>query len=251
VQTDKAHEFFITAYPAPPNGRYQRQLLYSGEDGDSAIGWAESRSLSPLANDGLPCVSPSNNAIADMYNFVRVIHRASYHIASEWLSADWLDQQQLGILFLTSGVGETSPPVAVVFDSSSRFCFATVFFCVADLLNGNQVFKTIPRFDLPNPQTLATSFLTNGVGATSPPVWLTLPVVAFFTIAIPLFRFSSLFISRLLFSSILKTQWSRFKSRSPPFAFFIDLLSWSSRFINQPYKNNTEKEDAHTANSTL
>jgi urease accessory protein len=242
VQTDSAHEFFMAAYPAPPDdSRNYRQLLYSGEDGSGGkTTTGQHHNTSP----------PTSMKAASF--FVRVIHRASCDIAARWFSPDWSsNQQQLGTHFLTSGVGLTSPPVAVVFDSSSRFCFATVFFCVADLLNGNQVFKTIPRFDLPNPQTLATSFLTNGVGATSPPVWLTLPVVASFTIVIPLSCFSALFLSHLLISSILKTQWSRFKSRSPTFAFFIDLLSWSSHFIKQPYKNNTEKEDAHTTNSTL
>ena len=73
---------------------------------------------------------------------------------------------------LGTRVGVTSPPVASINNDAPRFCSAAVFCHLDDMPNdGNQVLETIPRFDLPHACcTVATSFLTNGVGATSPPV---------------------------------------------------------------------------------
>jgi hypothetical protein len=239
LQTDSAHEFIMAAYPAPPDGSYEGQLLYSEDGGGgqtitvpNKVGWAEIQCPS-IANHGVPYYDAISNGINES---VRLIYRASYPVAYEWLSADWLDKQQLGILFLTSGVGETSPPVTALSKNATRFSFAAVFSSVTAIpaTNGNPLFKAHPIFDLLiTLYQLATSFLTNGVGATSPPVWLILPVVAFFTIVIPLSLFSALFISRLLVSSNLLVIQTRLKSRSPPFAFHIDRQSCSYRFTNQ------------------
>ena len=237
LQTDSAHEFFMAAYPAPPDGSYERQLLYSEDGGggqaitvQNKAGWGESRSPS-IANHGFLSYDAITNGI---YTSVRLIFRASYP-APEWLCADWLDKQQLGILFLTSGVGETSPPVASLSNNAPRFSFAAIFSSVTAVpaTNDNPLFKAHPIFDLLiTLYQLATSFLTNGVGATSPPVWLILLVVASFTIVIPLSRFYALFLSRLLFSSNLLVIQTRLKSRSPPFVFHNDRQSWSTHLNN-------------------
>jgi hydrogenase/urease accessory protein HupE len=242
LQTDSAHEFFIATYPEPPdNSSYYRQMLYSGEDGSSG----DTAILQHHNIDFPPIVSG--------YDFVRVIYRASYQIAHEWLSADWLDKQQLGILFLTSGVGETSPPMAVVSDSSPRFCSA-VFCHTANIPanNGFKISETILRFDLHNTfYTLATSFLTNGVGATSPPVWLAIFLVVFLSFRNIPPSFTGLFISRFLFSSNLRVIQTRLKSRSPPFAFSSTNPFGQPVLLIKTIKIISREEDAHTTDRSI
>jgi hydrogenase/urease accessory protein HupE len=218
TQTNNTHEFFMAVYPAPSDERHNRQLLYSGEDSG---GWGE------LANTNkINClnVSVGKKPINCGREFIRVVHSAYSDIAYAVTTA-WLLNPQLGVHFLTNGVGLTSPPAALMTDNTPRFC-STAIFCPS-ATHGKQVAKTTPDFDLPNPQTLATRFLTNGVGATSPPVLIVSAVV------IPLYfnelafcnstRFqisTALSISRTLFSSTSALSKTRFKSRSPPFAFF-------------------------------
>jgi hypothetical protein len=152
VLTDKSYELVITEYAVPPDdSAYYRQRLHSGEDRTS-----------------------NDTAIADgvqkpVFGFplMRVLQTGGNPIGKLFAS-DLLINYQLGIHFLTNGVGLTSPPVALILDSIPRFCATPVFYHLAD--NGNQVFETAQRFDLANTvYTLATSFLTNGLGATSPP----------------------------------------------------------------------------------
>jgi len=211
TQANNTHEFFIAVHPAPPDDSHDRQLLYSAEDSDSSgVGWFSLRSTHPTK---LP--------------LLRVIHHACCSIAAKWLSADWLDNQLLGIHFLTSGAGKTSPPVASISHNTPRFC-STAVFCHS-ATHGKQVFKTTPDFDLPPAfHTLATSFLTNGVGATSPPVLTISAVVIPFDVTELAVRNSppsksstALSISHPLFPSISAISKTRFKSRSPPFAFFL------------------------------
>ncbi len=233
TQTNSPHEFFMAVHPSPPNDSHNRQLLYSGEDGGGSCVGGVARSETHHNQSAIRWVS----AIASTHPTKRVIHHATCNIAAKWLSADWLDNQRLGIHFLTSGAGKTSPPVVSITDSTPRFC-STAIFCHS-ATHGNQVFKTTPDFDLPNPQTLATSFLTNGVGATSPPVLTVSAVVIPFDINELAFRNSTRFtrstalsISCTTFSSTSALSKTRFKSRSPPFAFFSDQQPWSSRFTN-------------------
>jgi hypothetical protein len=156
TQTDKSYELVINAYPAPPDGSaYYRQLLHSGDDGTS--------------NDVVIVQNKSDGVHKTVFQrpLIRALQTAFKPVA-ELFAFDLLLNYQLGTHFLTNGVGLTSPPVALIFDSTPRFCSTTVFYHLAD--NGNQVAKTAPHFDLTNTvYTLATSFLTNGVGATSPP----------------------------------------------------------------------------------
>lgn len=222
AQIDTAHEFFMAAYPAPPDG-YDRQLLYTPEDGNRDSEWAELRSCSSVENNVIFHDSPCYKIQKPVFGFASLcaIHQATCNIISRWLSADWLDHQHLGILFLASGVGETSPPVAIVFDSTPRCTFAAVFCHIADLGKPNH--ETIPRSDLSNLLILATSLLTNGVGATSPPVLLILLFAASIYFRHTLASFTALIISRqFLFCNYLFTQTQR-KSRAPPLAVFIAL----------------------------
>jgi hydrogenase/urease accessory protein HupE len=210
VQTDKIYELVITAHPAPPDDSgYYRQLLHSGEDSTNG----ETTTVHP------PIISSS------VREFIHVIQCTTNSI-DRVVNTDLLINHQLGIHFLTNGVGLTSPPVALISDSTPRFCATTVFYPLADTHNGNQVSETAPRFYLANTvYTLATSFLTNGVGATSPPVLPAFVVVSSLDFNELAFRNSirfksstALSISRPLFSYILATSKTRFKSRSPSLA---------------------------------
>jgi hydrogenase/urease accessory protein HupE len=156
AQTDKSYELVITAYAVPPDdSAYYRQRIHSGEDGTSnAVALVQNKS------DGV------QKPIFRL-PLMRVL-QVVCNIDNQLFASDLLPNYQLGTHFLTNGVGLTSPPVALIFDSTPRFCATTVFYHLAD--NGNQVSETAPRFDLANTvYTLATSFLTNGLGATSPP----------------------------------------------------------------------------------
>lgn len=220
TQTNSTHEFFMAVHPSLPDASHNRQLLYNGEEGSCV-----ERNETHHRQSAISWVSAIASTHATKLPLLRVIHYATCNIAAKWLSADWLDNQLLGIHFLTSGAGKTSPPVASIIDNTPRFC-STAIFCHS-ATHGNQVFKTVSDFDLSNPQTLATSFLTNGVGATSPPV-LTLSAVVIppdfnefvFRNSTRFKRSITLSTSHPLFSSTSVLAKTRFKSRSPPFAFF-------------------------------
>jgi urease accessory protein len=226
TQANNTHEFFIAAHPAPPDGSHDRQWLYSGEDGGSSdVGWV-ARSETHHKQSAIRWVS----AIASIHptscrsEFIRAV-QCSTNIA-DVANSDLPINHQLGIHFLANGVGLTSPPTALLTDNTPRFC-TTAIFCHS-ATHGNQVSKTAPDFDLPSASyTLATSFLTNGVGATSPPVSFTSAVVIFPDFNEFIFRNSTRFTSSTalsirhpLFSSTSAISKTRFKSRSPPFAFF-------------------------------
>jgi|WetSurSiteA1Bulk_404760.scaffolds.fasta_scaffold00005_31 hydrogenase/urease accessory protein HupE len=234
TQTDNTHEFFRVADPAPPDGSQERQRLDSG--GHRSIAGAEVRS--PLITyDEFICGSPPYSSNCGR-EFIRAVHSAYSDIAYA-VTNTWLLSPQLGIHFLTNGVGLTSPPVASMTDDSTpRFCCTAVFYHSAT--HGKQVSKTTPHFDLsPAFHTLATSFLTNGVGATSPPVWCLFSVYSALNSNELVFHNSTCFnrstalqlpVSQPLFPSISVTSKTQFNSRSPPFAFSIDPQCWSSSF---------------------
>ena len=227
TQANNTHEFFIAVHPAPPDDSHDKQLLYSAEDSDSSgVGWVE-HSETHHKQSSIRWVSAIASTHPTKLPLLRVIHHACRSIAAKWLSADWLDNQLLGIHFLTSGAGKTSPPVASISHNTPCFC-STAVFCHS-ATHGKQVFKTTPDFDLPPAfHTLATSFLTNGVGATSPPVLTISAVVIPFDVtelavrnSTPFKSSTALSISHPLFPSISAISKTRFKSRSPPFAFFL------------------------------
>ncbi len=103
-------------------------------------------------------------------SLVRTINQADNAIADELATANLPIHHQLGIHFLTGGVGVTSPPAAFVVDDKPHCSSASVYFAPAHVDNSSSSLETTRYFDLPRSYfTLATSFLTNGVGATSPP----------------------------------------------------------------------------------
>ena len=226
TQADNAHEFFIAAYPAAPDSDQYRQLLYSGENGGGhktigRTGWGEFVKPDKInhlcVNTG---VRNSSQPTLCRHQFMRTVHSVCSDIAYATTTA-WLLSPQLGIHFLTNGVGLTSPPVALLTDNVPRFCATAI-----SATHGTQVAKTAPDFDTPSAfYTLATSFLTNGVGATSPPV-LPLSAVVIISSDIHEFavrnsiRFTRSISRHPLFSSTSVFSQTRFKSRSPPFAFF-------------------------------
>ncbi|NOS88964.1 MAG: HupE/UreJ family protein [Methylococcaceae bacterium] len=76
---------------------------------------------------------------------------------------------QPGRHFLTSGVGLASPPQAVIDNASPRYCPAALVF--APDVSDNRRVSSLESARLVTPNyRLATSLLSNGVGATSPPV---------------------------------------------------------------------------------
>jgi len=229
TQVNETPEFFIPAILAPPDNR-----LDSGGD----VEWAENRhelihagTHSARIHSPPPCsvvtafqlnlmATSHDQGITHRINcgreLIRAIHQASNNVAYT-VAAHWLLSPQISIHFLTNGVGDTAPPVA----SISHYTPPAI-----SAHHEYLVFKTTPCFNLPSAfYTLATSFLTNGVGATSPPV---LPIAAVVTSLNSFIRFKRttalyLIISRTLFSSNSVISNTRFKSRSPPFAFFSAL----------------------------
>jgi hypothetical protein len=198
---------------ATPNSDYYRQLLDNGEDGGGHNSVAETHHNQSAIRQASHCSTHPTNAGRE---FIRAIHQASNNVAYT-VAAHWLLSPQISIHFLTNGVGDTAPPVA----SISHYTPSAI-----PAYHEYLVFKTTPCFNLPSAfYTLATSFLTNGVGATSPPV---LPIAAAVTSLNSFIRFKRttalyLIISRTLFSSNSVISNTRFKSRSPPFAFFSAL----------------------------
>lgn len=203
TQTNNTSEFFMVVHPAPPDSGH---LLYSGEDD----GGSNNEFLNPNRINVGVRTSPQPTLCG--HEFIRAVHQISNNIAYTVATA-WLLSPQISIHFLTNGVGRTSPPAVLMNDNTPRFCSAAIF-----AYHSTQVFKTTPYFDLPSAtHMLATSFLTNGVGATSPPVWHAFSVDAALTIATPRFNRSTA-LQPLFSSNSIVTQ-TRFKSRSPPFAF--------------------------------
>jgi hydrogenase/urease accessory protein HupE len=227
TQTDKSYELVINAYPAPPDdSAYYRQLLHSGEDGTS--------------NDVVIVQNKSDGVQKAVFQrpLIRALQTASNPVAQLFVS-NLLPNYQLGTHFLTNGVGLTSPPVALIFDSTPRFCCTAVYYSPA-ATDGNQVAKTAPRFDLTNTvYTLATSFLTNGVGATSPPE-LSASVVSSpdFNESVYSIRFTpSIALPRKPYSSNLKPICAQIhlSHRSSIAQIFpIDRQHWSHCFTNYP-----------------
>ena len=203
TQTDKSYQFFMMDYPAPPDGHYQRQRL--DDDGGGGIIQTVTQSHS-IQNHGfgeLPVRALDNNDIAN-------------HTAQ----ADLFISPQVGIRFLTNGVGVTAPPSVLIFDSSARCCFAAIFCHTA--ATGNQVLATTRYFNSIHPfYNLAIRLLSNGVGVTSPPVSRSFAVVDSLNHSA---RFTSTVNRTVFFKNLLSFR-TRFKSRSPPpFAFHIDHL---------------------------
>jgi hypothetical protein len=126
-------EFFMDVQVVPPDG----------------IGWAEAQAISHGIHKHV---------------FDLPVVPISCHIVAKWINADWLDNQRLNIDFLT-GVGKTSPPVANVFDITPRFT------AISSATSSKKISETVLRFALVILFTSVIRFLSNGVGATSPPVW--------------------------------------------------------------------------------
>lgn len=219
------HEFFMAVHSPPPDGSIDRQQLYSGEDsgGHKTLGCGELANHNNHLNVSVGVrTSPQPTFCGS--EFIRTVHSVCSDIAYATSTA-WLLSPQLGVHFLTNGVGLTSPPAALLTDNTPRFCVTAIFCHAASY--GNQVVTTAPHFDLPNPQTLAIRFLTNGVGTTSPPVLPAFAVVIspdfhefIFRNSTRFSRSTALSTSHPLFSSTSAFPQTRFTSRSPPFAFF-------------------------------
>jgi hydrogenase/urease accessory protein HupE len=153
-------DFFMAAQAVPPDD----------------VGWAEVRSPSSYV------LSP--HSPKDDWKQPRTLSGGCV-IVAKWLIADWLDSQRLNIHFLT-GLGKTSPPVAINFDSSPR-----LFSVLPSATLGKPLSETILRFTLILlPHTLAIRFLTNGVGTTAPPVGIVISCH-------PLLRFAARFLHTL------------------------------------------------------
>lgn len=240
TQADNAHEFFIAAYPAPPD---------SSEDsgGYKTVGWAEARSPSiALVNpDKINhlCVNvgvrSSPQPTLGGREFICAVHSICSDIA---YTTTCLLSPQLGIHFLTNGVGLTSPPAALLTDNPPRFCTTAI-----PATHGNQVATTAPDSELPSASyTLATSFLTNGVGATSPPVLIVSavvisPVIHEFSVRNSTsFKHSTAHQSHPIFQHFGYFQNATF-SRSLPFAFFSPTNRVGYPVLPQKYKNNSEE----------
>ena len=237
TQTDKIHELILAAHPAASfDSKHYRQLLYSGEDGRGHA-----------ATDSRQHHSPDHPLITECGREpARAVHRTSNAMSDKLAIANLPSNHQPGIHFLTSGVGVTSPPVAVVAYDPPRCCPAAVLFAPIPVNDCSSSLATTRYSDLLHIfYTLATSFLTNGVGATSPPVIQTSVVVnpldfnEFASGYSSLFKSSialDLMVSRSPISSNSLTPQTRLKSRLTAFA--IALLTpigrqcWPPRFTN-------------------
>ena len=159
AQTNNFNGHIIGVEPAPPNNRHNQLFLSGSEDGTGHAGHGHQ--------------PHSHTHLFDLgRDQVRSVYHATCNIAF-LITADLPIDQQLGTQFLTSGVGVTSPPDVFVVNITPRFCTAAFFGHLTDITvnDSNKVLETTPNFDLsPAIFTPATSFLTNGVGSTSPPV---------------------------------------------------------------------------------
>ncbi|MSP28708.1 MAG: HupE/UreJ family protein [Methylococcales bacterium] len=208
---------------AAPDSHYYQQLLDSGKNGGhNSVGWVEP-SKTHHNQSAIrwisPCFTHPTNGGCE---FIRAIYQASNNVAYT-VAAHWLLSPQISIHFLTNGVGDTAPPIASISHYTPPAIPAY-----------HEYLVLIPprTFDLPHYNTLATRFLTNGVGATSPPVLSIAAVVSSLDSNECVFHNSTRFksstarqssVSRPLCfrNSVIAN--TRFKSRSPPFAFFSAL----------------------------
>jgi hydrogenase/urease accessory protein HupE len=243
IQADNAHEFFIAAYPAPPD---------SSEDsgGHKTVGWGElvnpNKTNYPCVNVG---VRSSSQPTLGGREFIRAVHSVCSDIA---YTTTCLLSPQIGIHFLTNGVGLTSPPAALLIDNTPRFCTTAI-----PAAHGTQVAITAPDSDtLSASYTLATSFLTNGVGATSPPVLIVSavvisPVIHEFAVRNSTrFKHSTAHQSHPIFQHFGHFQNATF-SRLLPFAFFSSTKRVGHPVLPKKYKNNSEEEDVYTTDSSI
>jgi len=220
TQTDNLYELILTTHPAPPDDRHNRLLLYSNKDGTShAATRPHQTGYKPLAELG--------SAV------VRVIYSHCNALADKLAGASLPVNHQPGIHFLTSGVGLASPPAHYVVYDAPRFCPAAIFSASIPVNNRSLSLTTTGYFDCPHSfYTLATSFLTNGVGATSPPVLPASTVVTPLDSNEPAFSNSTPFKSSIALSSLVSrtlisdnslTTQTRLKSRLPAFVVALPL----------------------------
>ncbi|WP_262965285.1 HupE/UreJ family protein [Methylobacter psychrophilus] len=156
TQTDKSHELTLAIDSAPSNSSHNRQRLYNDDNGaiHAEIEQYHLQNYSLIREREPACASDKTGKLS----------------ADKLATTGLPSNHQPGIDFLTSGVGATSPPTLLVVNNTSRFCPAAVFLPPTPDNNSGSSLKTSCYFDLLHAfYTLATSFLTNGVGATSPP----------------------------------------------------------------------------------
>jgi urease accessory protein len=190
LQTDKTYQLFIESDAAPPDRWHERQQL----DGS---GGGTIQSIAVVQHQ--PAISQSDG-LASLV--ARIVQPFSTELASYTARADLLISPQLGVHFLTNGVGLTSPPAALLFDSHALCVVAAV--CYFPAVLGILVLTT--RYLNLCCYSPAIGLLSNGVGATSPPVYR-LVVASLFISAVSK---HTLFLSCFLHSRTLH------QSRSPP-----------------------------------
>ncbi len=242
TQTDNLYKLILTTHPAPPDDRHNRLLLYSNKDGTShAATRPHQTGYKPIAELG--------SAV------VRVIYSHRNALADKLAGASLPVNHQPGIHFLTSGVGLASPPADCVVYDAPRFCPAAVFSAPIPVNNLSLSLTTTCYFDCPHTfYTLATSFLTNGVGATSPPVLPASAVVSpldsneFAFGNSPPFKSSIALpplVSRTIIFSNSLTPPTRLKSRLPVFAIALLLP------VDQPCGSHRSTNPLNTTNNIL
>ena len=242
TQTDNLYELILTTHPAPPDDRHNRLLLYSNKDGTShAATRPHQTGYKPIAELG--------SAV------VRVIYSHRNALADKLAGASLPVNHQPGIHFLTSGVGLASPPADCVVYDAPRFCPAAVFSAPIPVNNRSLSLTTTCYFDCPHTfYTLATSFLTNGVGATSPPVLPATIVVTPLDSNELAFGNSTPFkssialpplVSRTIISGNSLMPPTRLKSRLPVFAIALPLP------VDQPRGSHRSTNPLNTTNNNI
>ncbi|MCX7085989.1 MAG: HupE/UreJ family protein [Methylococcales bacterium] len=98
---------------------------------------------------------------------------------------------QTGIDFLTNGVGLTSPPLWLTLSKLCYFDSPVINYFSLSFLSDRLLSSLYHYTRLQNLYLLATSFLTNGVGATSPPTSDLVVIVVFLCCIVTAFYFSS------------------------------------------------------------
>jgi urease accessory protein len=155
TQTDKTYQLFLATDAVPPDRCYERQRLDSGGGTIQSVASIQNQTRLSQSDGFVSLVA-------------RVVQPISTKLANYTARAALFISPAVGVHFLSNGVGLTSPPTALLFDSHA-LCVAAVLSVSA--LVGILVL-TIRYLNLCC-YSPAIGLLSNGVGATSPPVcWL-------------------------------------------------------------------------------
>ncbi len=155
----------------PDNQSYQNFLFIDENNTKHRLPKLDHFNIRPHSSE------PANNYLTQAKDEIsNIIFNAASYLAIN---------HQTGIHFLTNGVGLTSPPYTLMPNTIPRFYTASSVCHASEYTAINGIQPLITRLGLKPPHFLyspATSLLTNGKGATSPPFVNTFPAVTSFAL---------------------------------------------------------------------